>query len=149
MKESMREAFLRAATTPICSGDPGPYPPGSHPGGYFLADIDQHGVVHCCGDDRCASGYHDTCNKRLSKAEIRRRGASFFRGAQWIECDPDVDEGSPLIRIILAVVLGLGATWLGGRWAAEKALPGWTGSVLGVLTVLLVLWLLRPRRTGL
>ncbi len=147
MKESMRETFLRAATAPLCSGDPGSYPPGSHPGGYFLADIDQFGVMRCCGDNRCASGYHPTCNKILSKAELRRRGTS--RGAKWEECLPDVDEGSPLIRIILAVVMGLGATWLGGRWAEAKSLSGWTGPVLGVLTAALVLWLLWPKRKSL
>lgn len=84
----------------------------------------------------------------MSKAELRKRGAS-SRGAHWRECEPDIPEGSPLIRIILAVVLGLGATWLGARWADAKSFPGWTGPVLGVLTVLLVLWLLRPRRKGL
>ncbi|MBL9177892.1 MAG: hypothetical protein JNM65_07500 [Verrucomicrobiaceae bacterium] len=81
----------------------------------------------------------------MSKAELRKRGTS-FRGAHWRECEPDVDEGSPLIRIILAIISGLGVTWLGTRWAAAKSLSGWTGPVLGVLTALLVLWLLRPRR---
>lgn len=144
MKESMRDAFLRAATLPLCSGDPGD-PPGTFPGGYFLADIDQFGILRCCNDNRCASGYHDTCDRLMSKAELRKRGTS-FRGAHWRECEPDVDEGSPLIRIILAIISGLGVTWLGTRWAAAKSLSGWTGPVLGVLTALLVLWLLRPRR---
>ena len=72
---------------------------------------------------------------------------------QWLECEPDPEPGpnlgSSLTRIALAVILGPGAAWLGTRWAEAKALPGWTGPVSGVLTALLVFWLLRPRRKGL
>lgn len=144
MKESMREAFLRSATAPLCSGDPGD--PGSYHGGYFLAEV-INGIVHCCGDNRCASGFHPTCDKVLSAAEIRRMGNR--SGARWLECVPEVDEdGSPAFRILLAVGLGVGTGWLGARWAVTKSLPGWSGPGLGVLTALLVLWLIWPRRKG-
>lgn len=88
------------------------------------------------------------CDKMLSAAEIRRRGDK--SGPEWLKCDPDVDEGgSPLIRIMLAALLGLGAAWQGARWAEAKSLSGWTGPALGVMTALLVFWLLRSRRKGL
>jgi hypothetical protein len=135
MKESMREAFVRSAKITLCSGDPGPYPPGTYHGGYYRAEI-VHGIIHCCGDDRCASGFHPVCDVASSATP----------GVRWIECVPDGDEDSRVIHIILALGAGLGAAWLGTRWAEAKSLPGWTGPVLGVLTALVVLWLMWPRR---